>query len=330
MKKSAIDTDPKTIEVYESAIKHFKFTPDGLIALQRTTRKLHRNTQGERIIYFNYQGKQYRLLAAKLSYFNKYRVLPMALSYINGDKLSYKWSNVIPISKREYLDRKNAEKLWLKAANESLTDYQRHFSRVDREIPFYEKAVEVLEPNPDRKAGGYVWKYGLKGKGRGDIAGTFVEGEYTYIGIGIKELNRTFMIREDRLTWFRATGRLPMYLWHKDGDKSNSKMSNLRIMGLPKAKIDKLPMKFEYDIMAKYDLTESMSPPEVLQSFQWKVKHWKIEEELGEEVAAAVAETNEVIEEIRRLERIIDYIKTKEGIEDFDFWKASGGDPNIT
>jgi hypothetical protein len=96
-----------------------------------------------------------------------------------------------------------------------------------REVP----AVKALR-NPDVRAwldydplaGVFTWKANIGKARRGSVAGTTqIKG---YISIGV--LGRNYLAH--RLAWFFAFGEMPVgQIDHRDGDKTNNRIANLRV-----------------------------------------------------------------------------------------------------
>lgn len=98
---------------------------------------------------------------------------------------------------------------------------------------------EILEYS--KETGIFVWKK-TKGKRavKGNIAGSIKDNGYRVIGIDKKEY------REHRLAWLYEYGYMPKEIDHKDRNKSNNKIDNLRdatraenMKNLPKRKDNK-------------------------------------------------------------------------------------------
>jgi hypothetical protein len=89
------------------------------------------------------------------------------------------------------------------------------------ETLLHQRLLDVLDYNPE--TGAFVWKIQLSSKGKlGSVAGAFhIEG-YRVIKIdGV-------LFRAHRLAWFYVYATWPRQLDHKDGNRNNNCIANLR------------------------------------------------------------------------------------------------------
>jgi hypothetical protein len=85
-----------------------------------------------------------------------------------------------------------------------------------------ERLRELLEYNP--QTGVFIWKISGPGRKKGKVAGG-VDGEgYWQIGVGGRGQTRAH-----RLAWLYVHGEVPSRIDHRDLDKLNNRIDNLRV-----------------------------------------------------------------------------------------------------
>lgn len=85
-----------------------------------------------------------------------------------------------------------------------------------------ERLQSLLHYNPE--TGELVWLQTRSHIVRGSIAGTFDKAGYRQVQIDGR------LYKAHRLIWLYMTGEMPpLYIDHKDGDRSNNRWSNLRL-----------------------------------------------------------------------------------------------------
>ena len=94
------------------------------------------------------------------------------------------------------------------------------------DLKYYERAKEILDYDP--KTGEFTWNVGIGRKIKaGDLAGSLHTLGYIHIGIRVDGYRR--YLKAHRIAWFIIHGDIPNLIDHKDRNRSNNIISNLRL-----------------------------------------------------------------------------------------------------
>ena len=90
---------------------------------------------------------------------------------------------------------------------------------------YYERAAEILRYEPE--TGRLIRRVKTQGRGKiGDEAGTINNTGYRRIRVTVNGKTKAFLTH--RIIWFIHNGDLPEFLDHRDGDRLNNRIKNLR------------------------------------------------------------------------------------------------------